>query len=241
MLTMSESQQVIRPMSVIPSSSRYRATLFLLACGILSPVLYAGTDILASMVYPGYSYRDQAVSELFAIGAPTSALVTPLFTLSSIALILFAIGASWSSAAQARAVRTMALMMLGGAIVGLLLWNAFPMHMRGAERTLTDKMHLILAANPFILLAVCAAAVAFPGRLRLYSIVTLVLLIVPAVFGFRLAPLVDANAPTPWLGISERFAQYETGVWQVVVAIALFRRQRRERVIPDRTPAARQG
>ena len=121
----------------------------------------------------------------------------------------------------------LALMMFGGAIVGLLIWNAFPMHMRGAERTLTDRMHLILAANPFILLAICAAAVAFPGRFRLYSIVTLVLLFVPAIFAFRLAPLVDANAPTPWLGISERFAQYQTGVWQVVLAMVLLRRQRR--------------
>jgi hypothetical protein len=226
-------------MSAIPSSFRYRATRVLLACGILSPVLYDGTDILASLVYPEYSYRDQAVSELFAIGAPTTALVVPLFTLSSIALILFAIGASWSFAARARAVRVLALMMLGGAIVGLLIWNVFPMHMRGAERTLTDKMHLILAANPFILLAICAAAVAFPGRFRVYSIVTLVLLFVPAVFAFRLAPLVDANAPTPWLGISERFAQYETGVWQVVLAITLLRRQRREGVIPDQRLAAR--
>jgi len=213
------------PPSAIESSSKHRATLILLACGILSPVLYDGTDILASMAYPGYSYRDQAVSELFAIGAPTSALVVPLFTLSSIALILFAAGVWWSSARRARAVRVLALMTLASAIVGLLIWNAFPMHMRGAERTLTDTMHLVLAANPFVLLAICAAAVALPGRFRVYSIVTLVLLVVPAIFAFRLAPLVDANAPTPWLGISERFAQYETGVWQVVLAVVLFRRQ----------------
>ena len=208
------------------SLSKYRATRWLLVCGILSPLLYDGTDILASMSYRGYSYRDQAVSELFAIGAPTSTWVVPLFTLSSIALVLFAVGISWSYDAHARAVRVLALTTLGSAIVGLLIWNVFPMHMRGVERTLTDRMHLILAANPFVLLAICAAAIAFPGRFRAYSIVTLVLLLVPAIFAFRLAPLVDANAPTPWLGISERFAQYETGVWQVVLATVLLRRQR---------------
>ena len=213
-------------MSARESSVTHRATLFLLACGILSPVLYDGTDVLASMSYPGYSYRDQAVSELFAIGAPTSGLVVALFTLSSVALILFAVGIWRSFAARARAIRVLALTMLASAIVALLIWNAFPMHMRGAERTLTDKMHLILAANPFILMSICTAAVAFPGRFRLYSIATLVLLLVPAIFAFRLAPLVDTNAPTPWLGISERFAQYETGVWQVVLAILLLRRQR---------------
>ena len=224
--------EIVRPapdallVNAIESPASHRATVFLLACGILSPVLYDGTDVLASMSYPGYSYRDQAVSELFAIGAPTSGLVVPLFTLSSIALILFAAGVWWSVAARARPVRVLALTMFGSAIVALLIWNAFPMHMRGGERTLTDKMHLILAANPFILMSICAAAVAFPGRFRLYSLVTLVLLLAPAILAFRLAPLVDANAPTPWLGISERFAQYETGVWQVVLAILLLRRQR---------------
>jgi hypothetical protein len=44
----------------------------LLVCGIISPVLYIGTDILAAtMLYKGYSYTAQQVSELSAIGAPT--------------------------------------------------------------------------------------------------------------------------------------------------------------------------
>ncbi len=110
--------------------------------------------------------------------------------------------------------------------MGLRIWNIFPMHMRGAERTFTDRMHLILAANPFMLVSVCAAGVAFPGRFRRYTVVTIMML-VPAVFAFRFAPLVDANAPTPWLGIAERFAQYETGVWQIVLAVPLPRRQLR--------------
>jgi hypothetical protein len=86
--------EIVRPtpdallVNAIKSPASHRATVFLLACGILSPLLYDGTDILASMSYSGYSYRDQAVSELFAIGAPTSGLVVPLFTLSSIALVL---------------------------------------------------------------------------------------------------------------------------------------------------------
>ncbi len=209
--------------------SKDRATLSLLACGMLSPLLYVGTDIVASLSYPGYSYRDQAVSELFAIGAPTSAFVRTMFTLSSIALILFAVGTWWSSAARARAIRVFALATAASAMVGLLIWNVFPMHMRDAERTLTDKMHLILSANPFILLSIGAAAVAFPGRFRTYSIITFVLLLVPAIFAFRLAPLIDANAPTPWLGISERFAQYETFAWQMVLAAALLFRRHRQK------------
>ena len=56
----------------------------LLICGILSPLVYVGTDILAGTLYAGYSFTSQAISELFAIGAPTSSLMVPLFTLSSV-------------------------------------------------------------------------------------------------------------------------------------------------------------
>jgi hypothetical protein len=55
----------------------------LLVCGIVGAALYPISDIIAATRYPGFSSRDQAVSELFAIGAPTSALVVPLFTVSS--------------------------------------------------------------------------------------------------------------------------------------------------------------
>ena len=70
---------------------------FLLICGILAPALYAGTDILASSLYPGYSFVDQAVSELFAIGAPTSYLVVPLFTAYSLLVLAFAFGVRGSA------------------------------------------------------------------------------------------------------------------------------------------------
>jgi len=43
----------------------------LLICGILSSPLYIGTEILAGMLWKGYSFTDQAVSELSAMDAPT--------------------------------------------------------------------------------------------------------------------------------------------------------------------------
>jgi hypothetical protein len=36
-------------------------------CGVLSPLIYIAVDIIAARRYPGFSYTDQAVSELFAI------------------------------------------------------------------------------------------------------------------------------------------------------------------------------
>lgn len=196
----------------------------LLSCGVLAAVGYVATDVLASILYPGYSFRGQAVSELFAIGAPTSRLAVPLFSLCSVLLLAFAAGV-WCVAGARRLVRALALMFAGSAIVGLLLWNVFPMHMRGAERSFTDTMHLILATNPFVLLSLVLAIVAFPGRLRVYSVATVAIMLVPAIAAFSYAGALELNQPTPWLGATERLAQYGYEVWQVVLAFVLLRKR----------------
>jgi hypothetical membrane protein len=74
----------------------------LLICGILTSLFYVGADIIAAALYPGYSFTDQAVSELFAIGAPTTPLVVPLFSLSSTLVLAFAFGV-WMSGMRSTA------------------------------------------------------------------------------------------------------------------------------------------
>jgi hypothetical membrane protein len=106
----------------------------LLTCGILAPLLYASTDILAGALYAGYSFTSQAISELFAIGAPTSHLVVPLFTVYDVLLVAFALGV-WVSAGRNRALRVIALMVVGNAANGLVLWNFFPTPHHKSGRT----------------------------------------------------------------------------------------------------------
>jgi hypothetical protein len=194
----------------------------LLACGIAGAALYPLADIFASTRYPGFSYRDQAVSELFAIGAPTSDLVVPLFTASSTLLLLFAIGI-WMSANGRRVLYWAAVMMALNALDALLLWNFFPMHMRGEQPTFTDMMHGILAIDPFLLTAVVLGGVAFRGAFRVYTVATLVFSFVLAIVGFSFVDAVIANQPTPWMGAAERAAQYATNLWYALFAVVLLR------------------
>jgi hypothetical protein len=210
--------------------------MVLLICGIVSSLLYVGTDIIAGTLYAGYSFSSQAVSELFAIGAPTSGLVVPLFTLYSGLLVAFALGV-WKSAAIAagrnRALRIMALMIIGSAVNSLVLWNFFPMHMRGFEPTFTDTMHGILAINPFLLVPLVLGVIAFQNWFRFYSIGTILMVIVLATLGFMYAPQVFTNQPTPWLGLIERIGIYGHLLWTAVLAIVLLREQidRREMML----------
>jgi Protein of unknown function (DUF998) len=197
---------------------------WLLGCGIAGAALYPLADIVASARYPGFSYRDQAVSELFAIGAPTSSLVVALFSVSSGLLLLFAVGL-WMSAHGRRVVRWMAVMMGLNTVDALVLWNFFPMHMRGSQPTFTDLMHGLLAIDPFLLAAVVLGAIAFRGRFRVYTVATIVVTSALAVVGMSFIPAVVHNQATPWMGAAERASQYLTNLWYAAVAVLLMRRR----------------
>lgn len=195
----------------------------LLAMGIASTLLYPITDILAGVLYKGYSFNEQAISELFAIGAPTSRMVVSLFTICSVLFIGFGLGIGLSS--NNRLQRILAVMVIGNAINSLVLWNFFPMHMRGAGATFTDTMHTVLAINPFILISIILGAVIFKGWFRFYSLGTILLLLIPAVMSFSYIPLLIAHQPTPWMGFTERLSQYGHQLWHAILAIVLIRGQ----------------
>ena len=201
-----------------------RLTRLLLLVGVASPLVYIAADVVAGNLYPGYSFRSQAVSELFAIGAPTSRLVVAWFTVSSLLLVCFAAGV-W------RIQRLMAALILANAVDSLVLWNFFPMHMRGEAATFTDTMHGLLAINPFVLATIICGAVAFRNWFRWYSLATIGVLVVMAAFAFASAPQMVAHQPTPWLGVTERASQYAHQAWMAVFAGMLMRRA------PARAPA----
>jgi hypothetical protein len=213
----------VHPDSVTSGFDRTRLfRRILLACGVAGAALYPAADIVASARYPGFSYRDQAVSELFAIGAPTSDFIVPLFTLSSLGIFLFAVGI-WMSANGRRLVQVAAAMIALNAIDALVLWNFFPMHMRGVEPTFTDLMHGLLAIDPFLLAGIILAAIAYPGRFRAYTIATITLSTALALTAVRYIPAVVAGDPTPWMGAAERAGQYATNIWYATFAIMLMR------------------
>jgi hypothetical membrane protein len=212
--------------SASPERTPAALTGVLLLCGVLSPAIYIGADLLAAKMYPGFSYTDQAVSELFAIDAPTSGLVVLLFSVSSALLLAFGLGV-WRCAGRRKWLRLTAVMFACSAINALVLWNVFPMHMRGAERSMTDTMHLVLAANPFVLLSLVSGAAAFRGGFRAYTLVTILALVALAGYGFSFAPAIEVNGATPWLGLTERMAQFAVGLWQMMLATVLWRERRR--------------
>lgn len=208
----------------------------LLACGIVAPLVYLASDVIAGMRWEGYSFRDQTISELNAIGAPTRALTIALGLAGYTVLIAFGVGV-WRSAAVRRRLRV-----AGGALVALgvlSLW-AVPfasMHVREAEESLTDTLHLVggAIAGPLFLVIVGFGASALGKRFRSYSIATiLVMFVFVAWTGMDGRDMAD-NLATPWLGVKERIWVYAYQLWLVVFAIALLRQH------PRPLPTARAG
>ena len=74
-----------------------------------------------------------------------------------------------------------------------------------------------------MLLAMAFGAAAFGSRFRLYSIASLVILMVFGALTFLDAPGIAANLPTPWIGVWERINVGVFLLWVVVLATALLR------------------
>lgn len=198
----------------------------LLLSGFMSSLIYLLTDIISGNMYSGYSFNEQAVSELFAIGSPVAPLVVVLFSISSIFVILFAISV-FMTCRNRKLFCLLTIMLLGNAIDSLILWNFFPMHMRNVPPTFTDTMHTILAINPFILISIIIGVFMYKGWFRYYSLLTILILFIPAFVSFSYIPLLLSHQPTPWMGFTERVSQYGHLTWLAVLSIVLFKKYKR--------------
>jgi hypothetical membrane protein len=197
----------------------------LLACGALSSIVYVGTDILGGLRYPGYDFTSQVISELGAIGAPTSAFVAQLFTVSAVLTLAFGIGVF----RQGRTSRT--LRITGALLIGMIVagqgFALFPMQQREVTTLAHDAPHIITGAVVVVLmlLAIGIGAFALGKRFRVYSFLTIAVLVVSGVALGIYTPKVAAHEPTPGLGIVERINVYAIYTWIAVLSIALLRQQ----------------
>jgi hypothetical protein len=89
-------------------------------------------------------------------------------------------------------------------------------------------MHIIITSVIVLLtlLAIGFGAAARGKWFRLYSIGTILTLIVFGVLAGLDGPRIAAQLPTPWLGIKERVNVYSSMLWVLVFAIALLQGRR---------------
>ena len=209
----------------------------LLACGVVSSLLYVATDVLGGLRYPGYSFTSQAISELSAIGAPSETFVDPLFMLYNGLALLFGIGVLLAAARRSRRLRITGRLVIAygtiGLVAPLLLGPTFfKMSQRGVGTVAGDLPHIVLTGMLVLcmLLAIGFGAFEFGTRFRVYSLATLGTITLYGALTVPYAARLAAGQPTPGFGIVERIDVYSLLAWITVLAVALLQRPR------DRAP-----
>lgn len=206
-------------------------TQALLACGAASLVLYVAMDVTAAFLYDGYSYTDQVISELSAVGAPTRWFWVSLGVIYALLMIAFGLGV-WLAARGKRSLRVVAVMAGLVGFVALVAWPFAPMHQRevlaAGGGNFSDTMHLVLSGVDGVLLTVSIVfgAGALGRQFRVYSIATLAGVVVFSILMGIQSPGVAKDESTPWIGVTERILVFGSMLWYAVLAVALVRRER---------------
>ena len=198
----------------------------LIWAAVAAVVVYVIGDALAALLYDGYSYVDQAISELSAFGSPVRPLMVTVIITHNMLLLAFGIGLLRVARPRSALWWIGVLQVADFMLVGIATHTFWAMSSRGMGTGFNDTMHIILSMVFVILVLAMMAlsAVAYRGWFRFYAIATMVVMV-----GFGMAASVAIRGieqnDTPWAGGFERINVYATFVWLVVLAIMVIRHE----------------
>ena len=197
----------------------------LLLAGVAAVVVYSIGDLVSALLYDGYSYLDQAISELSAFGSPVRPLMVTVILIHNVLLLAFGIGLL--GVARRRSVWWIgALLVAELVLVGIATHTFWAMSSRDMATGFNDTMHITLSAV-FSLLVVAMmilSAVAYSGWFRLYALATMVVVVS---FGMASSLAIRGieQDDTPWAGGFERINAYAYFAWLVVLAVMVIRHE----------------
>lgn len=189
--------------------------------------VYICGDVLSGLIYNSsrpYSFTDQWISELTALGSPVRPLMVTFITAHNLLVAAFAV-AIYKAAGRNSSLRWAGLAMLAATALGFVIHPFFPMSSRWMESGFTDTMHALLSGVWGVVTSACIVLAAFAHRgwFRVYSIVTVVVLI-----GFSVASSIAIAGieqdHTPWAGVFERISAYGLMAWFVALSTTVMRR-----------------
>ena len=203
----------------------------LLGCGIAYPVGYVvANDVIAASRYPGYSRRDQAISELSAVGARTRGFVNgtlPVFTALTAA---YGVGV-WARAAGRRSLRAAGTVLLASGATSVA-WLPFPMSSRrdiaSGKSASNDVGHLVLTGLTVVEIVALlgSGSAAFGPKFRVYSLASAAVVLGGGALTARQAAKMSGGKPTRGMGVYERACIGSWLQWMAVLAVILLREKR---------------
>ena len=196
----------------------------LLLCGVVAPLLYAAADTLAGLSWEGYSFRDQTISELGAIGAPSRPLFSTLLVLVYLLFTAFGAGV-WKTRRNTHGLQWAGALLIGLGVLALTVGQFSAMQLRGTEQGAHGALHLIEGAAAMVLLlaAMGFAAAALGKGFAIYTLATVAVMLSFGGWSAMEIPRIEQGLPTPWVGIKERIYWYSYQLWFIVLAVMLLR------------------
>jgi hypothetical protein len=142
----------------------------------------------------------------------------------TVLVVAFGLGV-WRSAGPKRSLRIVGGALVAYALVSLVWPQFFPEDLTAPASAFTNTMHIILTAVTVLswLLILGFGATAFGKRFRLYTLGTLLTVIVFGALTGMQGGALAAGQPTPWLGLTERINIYSFMLWAIVLAVVLLR------------------
>jgi hypothetical protein len=189
-------------------------------------VLYLVGDLLSTLLYDGYSYLDQAISELSALGSPVRPLMVTVILIHNVLLLAFGIGILRVAQPWSALWWIGALQVVEFVVVGVPTHTFWAMSSRDMATGFNDTMHITLSVvfSILVIAMMVLSAVAYDGWFRLYSLATIVVVV-----GFGMASSLAIRGieqnDTPWAGGFERINAYAYFAWLVMLAVMVIRHE----------------
>lgn len=207
-----------------PLSPLARAALL---AGPVSSAYYATITALVPLRWPAYDPWSQTISELSAVGAPTGTLWSYLAAPYTLLSLCFAWAVVRATAGR-RPHAMIGVLLLVYAVFGFL-WPFAPMHLRetiaAGGATFSDTIHITLGLLTVVLMSVVVGLGTrlWSRRFRIYSGLTVLLILGTGVLTGLQAPGISANQPTPTIGLWERLSLGGFLLWLAILGLQLRR------------------
>ena len=192
----------------------------LVLAAIPAVVVYVITDVLSALLYDGYSFLNQAISELSAFGSPVRPLMVAAILTHSVLLLAFAIGLLRVARRRSALWWIGAIGVAGFLVVGIPNHTFWAMSSRGTVTGFNDTMHITLSIvfTVIVIATMILSAVAYRGWFRFYAVATLAVVVA---FGAAAGVAIQGieQNETAWAGGFERINAYAYFAWVIVLAV----------------------
>jgi hypothetical membrane protein len=203
-----------------------RVQRILLVAPIPAVAVYVIGDVVSTVGYNGYSFRDQWISELTAFGSPVRPLMVTVILIHGVLLLAFSFGLLQVARRRSALWWIGAIGVAGFVVVGIPTHTFWAMNSRGMPPGFNDAMHatLSLVFSASTMATMILSAVAYRGWFRLYALASLAAVaFFGAASGIAIRGIDQDN--TPWAGGFERIDAYTYFAWLVVLAVMVDRRE----------------